>query len=215
MRYLYLHGFASGPTSRKAQAFQSSLAARGIQLEVPALDEGDFENLTLSRQLSLIERTLKGDPVRLAGSSMGGYLAALYASTHPEVERLVLLAPAFSFSERWQDLMTPAQMSAWRDSGSLDVFHYGEKRMRPVSYQLLDDALRYPGYPDFRQPAKIFHGTRDTVVPIGLSRAFAASHPNTSLTELDSDHELLNVLPEIASSGVEFLTPTDSAKQTQ
>ena len=31
---------------------------------------------------------------------MGGYLAALYASRHPEIDRMVLLAPAFGFGTR-------------------------------------------------------------------------------------------------------------------
>jgi pimeloyl-ACP methyl ester carboxylesterase len=205
MRYVYLHGFASGPHSRKAQAFRTALAEHRISLEIPALDGGDFEHLTISAQLSLIERLLHGDPARIAGSSMGGYLAALYASTHPEVDRLALLAPAFSFSDRWDDLVNPAQMALWRETGGLDVYHYGEKAMRRVHYGLIEDARRYPAAADFSQPARIFHGTRDAVVPIELSREFAARHGNAHLTELDSDHELLNVLPEISSAAVEFL----------
>jgi pimeloyl-ACP methyl ester carboxylesterase len=206
MRYLYLHGFASGSQSRKAQKFRSALAARGIELEIPELDGGDFEHLTITGQLNVIERTLSGHPARIAGSSMGGYAAALYASLHPEVERLVLLAPAFSFSDRWGDMLGPEQIEAWRATGWLEVFHYGEKRMRRVHYGLFEDSLKYPPSPDFDQPALIFHGVGDSVVPIGLSRDYAACHSNAHLTELDSDHELLNSLPLIAESGTAFLT---------
>jgi pimeloyl-ACP methyl ester carboxylesterase len=195
VRYLYLHGFASGPQSRKAQAFRAALAA----LEIPQLDEGDFEHLTITAQLRVIERALNGEPARIAGSSMGGYLAALYASTHPEVDRLMLLAPAFSFSERWADL------TAWRETGWLEVFHYGDAKTRRVHYGLYVDSLKHPPSPGFNQPARIFHGVNDAVVPIELSRNFAATHPNATLTEFDSDHELLNVLPEITKSAVDFL----------
>jgi pimeloyl-ACP methyl ester carboxylesterase len=205
MRYLYLHGFASGAKSRKAQAFHAALAAQRIGLEIPTLDEGDFEHLTITAQLRVIEQTLKGDPVRLAGSSMGGYLAALYASTHPEVDRLVLLAPAFSFSDRWDDLVKPEGMAAWRNTGWLEVFHYGEARQRRIHYGLYEDALTHPASPDFTQPARIFHGVNDAVVPIELSRNYAATHPNTILTEYDSDHELLSVLPEITTAATHFL----------
>jgi pimeloyl-ACP methyl ester carboxylesterase len=215
MRYLYLHGFASGAKSRKAQAFRLALEARGIQLEIPALDEGDFEHLTISAQLRVVERTLHGEPARIAGSSMGGYLAALYASTHPEVERLVLLAPAFSFSERWDDLVKPEGMAAWRETGWLEVFHYGEARMRRIHYDLYRDALTHPASPDFTQPARIFHGVNDTVVPIELSRNFAAAQANASLTECDSDHELLSVLPEITEAAIEFLTTQSTGSQTR
>jgi pimeloyl-ACP methyl ester carboxylesterase len=206
MRYLYLHGFASGAQSRKAQAFKSALAERQLELEIPAVDSGDFEHLTITGQLQVIEKTLRGAPVRLIGSSMGGYLAALYASRHPEVDRLVLLAPAFSFSERWGDLLTPAQLADWRATGSLSVYHYGDKTMRRVHYGLFEDALRYAAAPDFAQPALIFHGVHDNVVPIELSRGFASNHANARLVELDADHELLAPLPRIAAEGCQFIS---------
>src|SRR5579872_1082450 len=104
MRFIYLHGFASGPRSRKAQSFREALANRNIDLEIPDLAEGDFEHLTISRQLEVIGKTLDGSACRLVGSSMGGYLASLYAAAHPEVERLVLLAPAFGFAKRWSEM---------------------------------------------------------------------------------------------------------------
>lgn len=206
MRYLYLHGFASGVRSRKAQSFRDGLAAHGIVFEIPSLDEGDFEHLTISAQLRVVEQALKGEPARIVGSSMGGYLAALYASTHPEVDRLVLLAPAFSFPERWDAMAGPQGITAWRDTGWLEVFHYGEARTRRVHYGLYEDSLTRPASPGFAQPARIFHGINDSVVPVELSRRFAASHPNATLIEYASDHELLDVLPEITAAGVQFLT---------
>ncbi|MGD1072085.1 MAG: YqiA/YcfP family alpha/beta fold hydrolase [Bryobacteraceae bacterium] len=205
MRYLYLHGFASGPSSRKAQAFRHAFEQRGIELSIPELDRGDFEHLTITDQLNLINNLLAGEPARLIGSSMGGYLAALYASTHPEADRLVLLAPAFDFAARWEVLTGPERLAHWRATGWLEVFHYADQTLRRVHFGLLEDARQYPASPDFHRPARIFHGTRDEVVPIGLSRAFAASHPNAELTEIDSDHELLNALDAIVAAAVPFL----------
>lgn len=195
MGFLYLHGFASSPQSRKAQAFRSAFDRLGIPLEIPALDGGDFEHLTISGQLSLIEDVLKGRPARLIGSSMGGYLAALYAAAHPEVSRLVLLAPAFAFAPRWQS----------GDHKDLEVFHYRDQIVRRVNYGLIEDALQYAPLPDFTQPALIFHGLHDDVVPIGYSRDFIAHHENARLIELESDHELLDVLEEIVNQSVTFL----------
>jgi len=88
---------------------------------------------------------------------------------------------------------------------SFDVYHYGEKRMRRVHYALIEDALRFPPAPDFSQPALIFHGIHDDVVPVENSRAFTAAHPNAQLVELDSDHELLNVLDAIVEESLPFL----------
>lgn len=163
------------------------------------MDQGDFGHLTISAQLRLLEHVIGGSRVRLIGSSLGGYLAALYAAAHPEVERLVLLAPAFGFARRWDRRIGSPKPA------HLEVFHHGEQRMRRVHYGLIADALRFPEAPDFTQPAALFHGTRDEVVPIEYSRDFAAAHPNASLTELDSDHELLNVLDRIVAEAMPFL----------
>ena len=205
MRFIYLHGFASGPRSRKAQAFQSALAARDIEMEIPDLAMGDFEHLTISGQLRVIEELLDGAPCRLVGSSMGGYLASLYADSHPEVERLVLLAPAFGFVARWREMQGPEGIGRWWDTGWLDVLHYGDRAIRRVHYGLLEDAANFPGFPDFRQPALIFHGVNDPVVPVDLSREFVWSHANACLREMDSDHELLDVLDTITAEAVPYL----------
>jgi pimeloyl-ACP methyl ester carboxylesterase len=206
MRYLYLHGFASGSGSRKAQAFRTALAAQQIELEIPNLDEDDFEHLTISGQVKVIEKTLGGEPARIIGSSLGAYLGALYASTHPEVERLVLLAPAFAFSEHWGEVFGPDKIAAWRDTGWIEVFHFAHLERRRVHYGMFEDSKKHPLAPVFTQPARIFHGVDDAVVPINVSREYAARHSNVKLTELESDHELLNVLPAITAEAIPFLT---------
>jgi pimeloyl-ACP methyl ester carboxylesterase len=205
MRYLYLHGFASGPLSRKARAFREALAVRGIKVDIPDLAEGSFEQLTISGQLDVIDRALQGSPARLVGSSLGGYLAALYAVVHPEVDRLVLLAPAFDFPARWGQLAGPEKMQNWRNTGWAEVFHYGDGGMRELHYGFYENALRYDPNPSFTQPALIFHGVHDETVPVGYSRAFVEAHRNAVLREVDSDHELLNVLGSITATAVPYL----------
>ena len=204
-RILYLHGFASGPSSTKARYFRGLLERAGAQVEVPDLAAGDFENLTITGQLDVIARAAAGEPVSLMGSSMGGYLAALYAARHPEVQRLVLLAPGFAFGRRWPEYLGPETVDQWRRTGFLEVFHYAENRQRNLRYSLLEDAARYEDFPDFQQPALIFHGTHDDVVPARRSEEFAAAHANARLEILDSGHDLLNVTDYIAPRVVQFL----------
>jgi uncharacterized protein len=193
MRVLYLHGFASGPSSGKAQYFRERFAGRGIELEIPNLVEGDFENLTISGQLGVIERTARGEPVAIIGSSMGGYLAALYASKHPEVTKLVLMAPAFHFPQRWPEELGPEKTRRWRETGKLEVYHYAENRPASVGWRLIEDGLKYDPVPDFAQPALIFHGADDAVVPSAYSEEYASNHPNVTLRLLKSDHQLSDV----------------------
>jgi pimeloyl-ACP methyl ester carboxylesterase len=205
-RFIYLHGFASSPASRKARFFEERFRELGIGLEIPDLAEGNFRNLTLTGQLNVIARVSRDEPVSLIGSSMGGYLAALYAARHPgNVEKLVLLAPAFSFASRWPETLGERAMEQWKRTNTLQVFHYSEGREVELGYQLVEDARQYEAYPDVRQPALIFHGRRDSVVPAEYSVRFAERHPNARLRLLDSDHELGNVLDEMWMETERFL----------
>jgi hypothetical protein len=191
-RVVYLHGFASGPRSSKAQFFRRKFAAAGVPMEIPQLDEGRFEDLTISGQLGVIERAVGDRPAILMGSSLGGYLAALFAARHrAQVERLVLLAPAFQFPRRWRERHSPEE---WKRQGSIPVFHYGDGRERRLGYQFVEDAARYEDEPEFAQPALILHGVNDDVVPAAISSAYAARHPGVRLVLLESGHELTDVL---------------------
>jgi hypothetical protein len=204
-RIVYLHGFASGPHSSKARYFRALLEASGARVDVPDLADGDFEHLTITGQLAVIDRVAAADSVALIGSSLGGYLAALYAARHPQVTRVVLMAPAFGFAHRWPERLGPAQVAAWRREGAIDVFHYADNRHRKLGYQLLADGQRYEDYPDFTQPALLFHGAHDDAVPVRYSEEFAATHANATLEVLDSGHDLLNVLDYMAPKILRFL----------
>jgi len=202
---VYLHGFASGLLSSKARYFRALLEGAGAHVDIPDLAEGDFEHLTITGQLAVIDRVVAGERVSLMGSSLGGHLAALYAASHPNVERAVLLAPAFGFAQRWPERHGPAEVEAWRRTGTIEVFHYAENRHRKLGYQLLADGERFEAYPDFTQPALIFHGKHDDAVPVSYSKEFAGHHSNAILEVLDSGHDLLNVLDYIAPKILRFL----------
>ena len=205
MRIIYLHGFASGPGSRKAQVFRARFEEAGVSVTIPRLDAGFFFDLTISGQLGIVSREAKGEPVVLMGSSMGGYLAAMYASRHPEVEKLVLLAPAFGFQDRWPGMLGPEKFRAWQETGELEVFHYGDQAMRKVGWQLAADAKNFEPVPEFSQPALIFHGTNDPVVPVASSEAYAATHPNVVFEKFEAGHELTEVMDEMWERTARFL----------
>ena len=211
-RIVYLHGFASSPLSSKAQFFRRKFAECGVRMEIPQLDEGRFEELTISSQLAVIERAVGERPAILMGSSLGGYLAALYASLHatqhpPQIERMVLLAPAFQFPRRWRERYSPED---WKREGSMPVFHYGEGRERRLGYQFAADAAQYEDEPAFPQPVLIFHGVQDSVVPAGISSAYAARHPNVELVLLESGHELTDVLEPMWLKTSSYLSVPES-----
>lgn len=205
MRIIYLHGFASGPGSRKAQVFRARFEESGVAVSVPQLDAGFFFGLTISGQFEILTREANGEPVVLMGSSMGGYLAALYAARHPEVEKLVLLAPAFGFQNRWPGMLGEEKFRAWEETGELEIFHYGDQAPRKVGWQLAADAKNWEPVPDVSQPTLLFHGTNDNVVPIAASEAYAATHPNVTLKTFDAGHELTEVIDEMWQHTARFL----------
>ncbi len=197
MRVVYLHGFASSPASTKAKAFAGLFRPEGIELEVPDLAEGDFRTLTITRQLSVIDRVVGEAPACLMGSSLGGYLAALHAARHPQVERVVLLAPAFRFAERWIEYLGDDAIQAWRQDGFRRFFHYATGREEPLDAAFLEDALRWEPFPEVTQPALVLHGEHDDVVPVKLAREFARRRPNATLRIYDTDHQMLDVIGEM------------------
>lgn len=207
MRVVYLHGFASSPQSTKARFFAGKFAQAGVAFEAPALDRGDFEKLTVSRQMRVVEDAVsKGGPPVLMGSSLGGYLAALYAAEHPRsVDRLILLAPAFRFLERWKARLTAPEIEQWKQRGWAPVYHYGAKSEQRLGYQFLADAAKFDAVPDFHQRALILHGTEDSVVPYQGSYDFALEHAHTRLAPFKSGHELTDVLEDLWREAAAFL----------
>lgn len=202
---VYLHGFSSSPNSTKARFFAQRFSELEIPFAVPQLDRGDFSRLTIGGQLEVIEETCGERPVILMGSSLGGYLAAIYGARHPSVEKLVLMAPAFEVGRRWREWMSSADLERWEREGSFPFFHYGEGREVPLHYGFLKDLENYKACPEFRQPALVFHGRQDSVVPLAITEAFAARHSNVEVRALNAGHELTEVLDILWEETARFL----------
>ncbi len=210
---LYLHGFASGPSSHKARVLSERFRAAGVRVEVPDLTPGEdgFERSSPSSMLAVAEGLLSAAPPphAIIGSSLGGYLAAVIASRNPAVERLVLLAPAFRLFERWGARLTEAQKADWRAHG-LETLHFASNRRRRIGWRFFEDAARYPAFPEVRVPALCLAGTRDDTVPFEDVEAFVARTPTARLVALDDGHELAASLDRIFEEARAFLSPFTS-----
>lgn len=205
---LYLHGFASGPSSTKAQILKSRFAEAGVELTLPDLTPGDdgFERSTPSSMLAIAERLLEGaaPPHAVIGSSLGGYLAAVAASRDPSIDRLVLLAPAFRLFERWSARTGPDDRARWRREG-LEVDHHASGRKRRLGWQFHEDAQRFPAFPEVRVPALVFAGRRDDTIPLEDVEAWVARTPTARLVVLDDGHELVASIDRIYAEARAFL----------
>ena len=205
---LYLHGFASGPSSHKARVLSERFSALGAPLHVPDLTPGadGFERSSPSSMLAIAEAALGGaePPHAIIGSSLGGYLAALAASRDPSVEKLVLLAPAFRLFERWRARLGPAELEDWRTNG-LETMHYASGRMRRIGFQFFEDASGFPAFPEVRVPTLCIAGTRDDTVPFEDVEAFVERTPTARLVAVDDGHELAASLDRIFDEARAFL----------
>lgn len=206
-RFLYLHGFASGPRSAKGVAFTEHYARRGIGLDCLDLRVPSLEHLRLSAMLSAVHQAIGGDRDRAVvfGSSLGGLTAARAAERDPRIMALVLLAPAFLLVDRWRE--RPG-WDDWRRTGWREIFDYTTNQPARVDFGSVEEAMTIDvGYPDVRVPTLILHGVHDEDVPIELSRTFARDKPHVRLVELDDGHELIASLPRLLDEADRFLVP--------
>ena len=200
MQYIYLHGFASSPNSAKARDIGDHFAQIHTKLKIPDLNAGDFSQLTITRQITQVATEFSNDStlVTLIGSSLGGLTAAHLGQQYLQVERLVLLAPAFGFLSHWLPKLGDQEVQRWQQQKYIMVYHYGEGRKLPLSYDFVTDAAQYQEELLQRPiPTLILHGKKDEVIPIEASRDFARLRPWVELVELASDHALANVMEEI------------------
>jgi uncharacterized protein len=205
---LYLHGFASGPSSKKAQILKQRFLERDVDMTLPDLTprEDGFERSSPSSMLAIAEGLLEAAPPPHAviGSSLGGYLASVAASRDPTIAKLVLLAPAFRLFERWDARLSPEERAAWRRDG-LEVDHHATSRKRRLGWQFHEGARGWPAFPEVRVPALVFAGRRDETVPLEDIRAWCERTPTARLVELDDGHELVSSIDRIFEDARRFL----------
>lgn len=210
-RFLYLHGFASGPGSAKGVALARHYEQAGVVLERLDVRVPSLERLRTSAMLETVRAAIGGpaDRAVLFGSSLGGLTAAEVAARDPRVAALVLLAPAFELVPRWRQRLGEDGWRRWQDSGWLETLDHVSGQPARVDFGFITDAqeqLAADG-PDVRVPTLIVHGRGDDVVDIAVSRAFAAGRRHVRLVELEDGHALVASLPRIIEEADRFLAP--------
>lgn len=199
--FLYLHGFASSPQSTKASYFRDRAAEMGINLWIPDLNQGDFFNLSLTRQIHQCTALLaESGAIGIIGSSFGGLTAAWLGERHPQVNHLILLAPAFQFAQVWLPRLGD-QYQQWRTQGELAIYHHGKEAWLPLSFRFVEDLASYSETELQRPiPTLIIHSRQDEIIPVQVSRDYAHTRPWVDLREIDGDHALMENLEDIWQS---------------
>lgn len=206
---IYLHGFASSPSSVKAFRFQEMLIESGAKVEIPDLNFPTFKEMTISNQIDLVEKMIDqlaaDTSVILIGSSMGGLLASLL-SARRKVSALVLLAPGFGIARRWREFVSEDEYENWKNTGEHSFYHYACDALMPLGYQFAQDMETLETENVIVQsPCLVFHGEHDKTVPVEESKRFARLNKTVDLRVLDDDHQLLNSLDHMLSESQQFL----------
>jgi pimeloyl-ACP methyl ester carboxylesterase len=210
-RWLYLHGFASGPQSAKGVALARHYARQGIHLERLNLRQPSLEHLSLSAMMRTVRDAIGGERDRaiVFGSSLGGLTACRVAEEDARVCALVLLAPALRAPEQMRRTVGEEGMRRWHETGWLETQDSAEKRQVRVHFGLIHELdtleARSGGWPDV--PTLLLHGRRDTTTDIHASREWARGKRHVRLVEVDDGHELVDSLGRIASEADDFLRP--------
>ena len=198
---VYLHGFASGPDSRKARWLRDVLPE--FEVASPDLNPPELTDLTVGGMAAKARRAVdearERGPTVLVGSSLGGYVAARLAD-EPVAEGLVglvLLAPAFDLRRRWRERVGVGALAAWERDGAIELPGFGGASIR-LGWSFYAESALHPPFPIVgARPIEIIHGRRDEVVPAGVSERFVAATPGARLHLVDDDHGLLESLPLI------------------
>jgi predicted esterase YcpF (UPF0227 family) len=174
---VYLHGFTSGPPSRKVQTLAARMAQRGLadRLICPQLKASPAESIALIE--TLLQKVGAGrmkcpawGTATLVGSSLGGYYATHLAEKHGLCA--VLVNPAVVAALELERYLGP---QTWLYTGEPFEFtrqHIAELRAlevptlaNPARYWLLaeegDETL------DYRQAVARYAGAKQTILPGG------------------------------------------------
>ena len=210
--YLYLHGFASGPSSSKARAFVAWGKEHGVDVQALDLRAPSLEHLRFSAMKERVRAAIDaGGPnnrVVLVGSSLGGLTACRVAEDEPRVTALFLMAPALHLAEQWRTRLGESAWARWRETDAFEVTDHVTNTKTTVDFRFAEELAELDrGDPDVRVPTCIVHGTRDDVVDIERSRLYVSARPHVRLVEVDDGHELTASVPRILAEASTFLRP--------
>ena len=213
--WLYLHGFASSPSSSKGRAFIAWGTERGIDVRALDLRAPSLEHLRFSQIIARVRETIAAEGehgrVVLIGSSLGGLTACRVAEVDPHVCALFLMAPAFRLAERWRGRLGEEAWERWRETDALEVLDHATGKNTVVDHGFVEELgfleAAGDGFPDVRVPTCIVHGTKDEVVDVELSRGWAKDRRHVQLIEVDDGHDLRISLPRVLEEAARFFAP--------
>lgn len=179
---LFITGFLSKRWGNKSKALAQWCEEKGwgfccYDVRGFGESEGTFTDYTLSDWMAdarAVIAMLKGGPsLTIVGNSLGGWIAWLMAQEFQEIERLILMAPAFNMMGVRARAISDARRQAWRTSGKMPWDDEPAHKDWPLSWKWVEESEAYwKTNFDRLRPVKttLLHGLQDTVIlPSGSS----------------------------------------------
>ena len=151
---LYLHGFLSSPDSLKAQQTRQYIAQHHPDITVHTPQLSGVPALAI-REAEAALNALPQSPIGIIGSSMGGFLAGLFAEQYQI--KAVLINPAVA-----PHRLFPDYLGQHTNPYTGDVFELKREDIGPLA----DVVLRHIVHPDL---AQVYLGTADEVLDYRLA----------------------------------------------
>jgi len=184
-------GFSSNKNKPKHVEFEKKFNEFGLgTLRVDLYGHGDLycknivygvtKDITLTKTVDSLKAAIefvrsKGNfGVALFGSSFGGLVSFIVASTDSDIRALALKSPVCEPISFWKDRVGEEGLAKWKEEG---ILHYGDKgELFDLDYAFWKDLQKYDTFKLAKTitcPVLIVHGGSDTVVPIEQSQELA------------------------------------------
>ena len=205
---LFITGFLSKRWGNKSKALAQWCEEQGwgfccYDVRGFGDSEGRFIDYTLSDWIAdartVVTMLKAGPPITIVGNSIGGWIAWLTAQEREQVERLILIAPAFNMMGLRAKSIDPERQHDWHTAGWMPWDDEPAHRDYPISWKWVEESEAYwKSSFDRLRPVKttILHGLQDSViVPQGSSRfveLLLARDPSfpVELDLIEGDHRL-------------------------
>ena len=205
---LFITGFLSKRWGNKSKALAQWCEEKGwgfccYDVRGFGDSQGIFTDYTLSDLIAdarLVLDMLKGgSPITIVGNSLGGWIAWLMAQELEQIERLILIAPAFNMMGLRAQSIPIARRQAWLTTGWMPWDDEPAHKDWPLSWKWVEESEAYwkTSFDRLRHVnTAILHGLQDSVILPGGSKQFVEqllakdlSYP-VELDLIPGDHRL-------------------------
>lgn len=173
---LFITGFLSKRWGNKSKALAQWCQGKGwgfccYDVRGFGESEGSFTDYTLSDWVAdarlVVEMLKSGPPITIVGNSLGSWIAWMMAQEFEQIERLILIAPAFNMMGVHARSISEERRHAWLTAGWMPWNDDEMHRDFPIAWKWVEESEAYwkKSFDRLRRvKTTILHGLQDSVI---------------------------------------------------